>query len=248
MAEDSRRALFLGALVFSVSGLALLLLTDFGGWYEYHGGYPYDYGYRTYDYISVWESPLYGLGLLVLSIPLMACVFTSLRGLQNPGYLSRRKVSLAFGAAILQMCIVVVGAIVFVAAVGGADDWWLGAGFYGSAVGAFLTILFLAKARTTYVDYPYPFGPVPNVYGGYQYFPQNPLPAYPQDYAHSSQQPYGPQIQPQEMSLMPPAPMPQYYGQSQPQPSPVPGAAFCTNCGHPIPPGDTFCSNCGQRV
>ena len=218
----SRSALFVGASIGGVVSVAVLFLTDFGGWYNYY----YYSGTRVWSYIGV-DSPISLLGIALVCIPLFFALFVSLKGAQNPDSLTVRQVGQAFVASLVQLVLIVIAAIVFVAAVADSDDWWFGTGFYGSVIGVLMMTIFLRMAKQQYAAF------APQVLP--QYGPQT------QMYA-----PRGPQTFVPPLAY--PAPQPQW----QPAPSggtaqaPPTSARFCLQCGQPLAAGVRFCERCGR--
>ncbi len=145
MTQDSRSALFMGALIGCGAGFMLLILTDFGGWYNYN----YYAGYQEWGYIGV-SNPITLAILVALGLPFVYAAVISLKGAMNPNSLSLKAVSLAFYLAIIELILVFVGAVIFVVAVSGSSDWWFGAGFYGPAIGGILAVVCLFAARKFY--------------------------------------------------------------------------------------------------
>jgi len=239
MAEESRPALFMGALFGSFVGYILLVFTSFGGWYSYY----YYAGYASWGYVGGWAAPL-GIPLMaVLGLPLLMCGILSLRAVRSPASVTRSMANRAFFLALTQLIIVAVGATAFVALVSGNDSWWFDAGFYGSAIGSLLAVLCLGVVRGTYP----PVAPGPAPYGW--------APAPPAPYA-PPQQPYA---QPPQPYTPPPAPGYAPYGPQggyapaapapPPPPQPAPASSrFCAHCGAPMAPRTRFCGACGREV
>lgn len=257
-AQDARNALFMGSLIGSVVGFLLLILTDFGGWYSYS----YYYGISEWGYVGP-SSPLGFLGMFILGLPLLYCAVISLKGVRNPDSITQGTVSRAFKLSVLELAVVFIGAIAFVIAVSGADDWWFGAGFYGSAIGGVLTAICLSSARKSYAGaVPAPTPYLPEAMQG---FPQGqPQPQqYPTSYPQQATYPtYGLQSAAQPMGHPPAPSMPQPYPQPV-APAPAPAAPaqaapsqqrptdspmFCRQCGRPLPSGAQFCRACGSAV
>lgn len=222
----SRSALFVGAMISGVVALAVLFLTDFGGWYNYY----YYSGASVWSYIGV-DSPISLVGIAVVCIPLFFALSVSLKGAQNPDSLTMQQVNRALMASVIQLVLILVAAVVFVVAVWGSYDWWFGAGFYGSVIGVFMMTIFLRMAKQQYT------APVPQ--GSTQYGPPAPM------YTQPGIQPYAP----------PPAytaPQPQTQWQTAPvgvtAPGQPPSSGACRQCGQPIAGGARFCERCGAVI
>lgn len=219
MASDSRSALFMGAMIGGAVGYLLLLVTDFGGWYNYY----YSAGFQEYGYVGV-DTPASVLGLAVLGLPYLYTAFISLKGVRNPDALTGEIVSRTYIISVLGVVIIFIGAAVFVAAVSGSDDWWFDAGFYGSAIGGIIMVLCMRMLREQYRGVPGPASPA--AYS--QPYPlgnvQTPQPGYGEQSSVLAQQQ---------------APPPE-------QASPAP--KFCAGCGTPLRPGARFCERCGAAI
>ena len=222
----SRPALFVGALIGGIVAVAVLFLTDFGGWYNYY----YYSGTSVWSYIGV-DSPISLVGIAVVCIPLFFALSVSLKGAQNPDSLTMQQVNRALMASVIQLVLILVAAVVFVVAVSGSYEWWFGTGFYGSVIGVFMMMIFLRMAKQQYTT------PAPQ--GFAQYGPPAPM------YIQPGVQPYTP----------PPAytaPQPQPQGQTIPvggtAPEQLPSMRFCAQCGQSLATGVRFCEKCGARI
>jgi len=247
---DSRSALFVGALFGSFVGTLLLIFTDFGGWYNYN----YYAGYQTWGYIGV-SNPISLAILIVLGLPFLFAAQISLKGVMNPNSLTPKSVSLAFYLSVTELIIIFVGAVIFVAAVSGSDDWWFGAGFYGPAIGGVLAVVCLFAARKAYkgVFLPPPPSPQGVPAGPMQYSMQQP-PAYPPPpqvgHQTGSQNPYSPGYQPPAAQVQP-----RYQPTAQQGTQPYiqnqqyfpAGTRFCRRCGAQAADGP-FCPRCGFPI
>ena len=133
---------FVGSLITSVVGAALLLATDFAGWFSSSGGG----GFRVEEWGNIGLLTTYFPLIAVLSATLLYCVYVSLTALRdteegpNPVH-----VDLAYKGSIAVFGTVLVGALVFVVIMltEEPDDWWLDSGFYGSLLGSLLTAVLL---------------------------------------------------------------------------------------------------------
>ncbi|MBU0684864.1 MAG: hypothetical protein KJ653_03320 [Candidatus Thermoplasmatota archaeon] len=217
-------ALFAGAMIGGVVAVAVLFLTNFGGWYNY---YSYS-GARVWYYIGV-DSPISLAGIAVVCIPLFFALFVSLKGAQNTDSVTVQQVNRAFVASVVQLILIVIAAVVFVAAVSGSDDWWFCTGFYGSVIGVLMMMIFLRMAKQQYTT------------SAPQGFPQYGPPA--QMYVQPGVQPYAP-------PAAYPAPQPQW--QSVPPvgatPGQSPSSKFCMQCRQPLAEGVRFCERCGRPI
>jgi hypothetical protein len=220
----SRPALFVGALIGGVVALAVLFLTDFGGWYNYY----YYSGTQVWSYIGI-DSPISLLGIAVVCIPLFFALFVSFKGVQDPDSVTMQQVNRAFVASSIQFALIVIAGIVFVVAVSGSDDWWFGTGFYGSVIGVLMMMIFLRMAKQQYTtsapQAAQQHWPPVQMYGQPGAQPYVPPPAYP-----------APQQQWQTV---------QPGGATPTQPTTT---RFCVQCGQPLAAGVRFCERCGRPV
>lgn len=252
MTQDSRSALFVGALIGSGAGFLLLILTDFGGWYNYY----YYAGYQESGYVGV-SNPVTLLGMIVLGLPFLYCAAISLKGATSPNSLAPRTVSIAFYLSVTEVILVFVGAAIFVAAVSGSDSWWLGAGFYGSAIGGILAVVCLFAARRVTrsaappsPQYPQVAPPVAMQFQTQPYQPAHPQPPQAGYQVGGTQGAYQPIYQRPVApgSTMHPAPVqpgPRPLVQSSPQ---FPASMkFCPRCGTQVA-GGRFCPQCGSPL
>lgn len=226
---DSRSALFVGALFGSFVGTLLLIFTDFGGWYNYN----YYAGFREWGYIGI-SSPISLVGVIFFALPFIYCSFVSLKGAQNPNSLSPQTVTLAYRISIIGIVLIIIAAVVFVVAVSGSDEWWFGAGFYGSVIGGLLTVIMLRMAKAQYGTAQattMPFGQTlqPVFYQGQQQA-INPGTA-----PIGGQVPYAPQRYTAGAPLTPAAQQ-------------VVSVRFCMKCGAPVGPDMRFCQKCGAPI
>ena len=244
MNQDSRSALFMGALIGSGVSFLLLVITDFGGWYNYV--------YYTQEWGSVGISnPISLLIIVALGSPFLYCAAISLRGVTNPNMLTLRTVSIAFYLSIIELALVFIGAVVFVVAVSDATNWWFGAGFYGPAIGGTLTVICLYSARRitkmfTFMQPMYPPQAQPGFMQPQAQQYQPPMPPQQPVYQPAPQPFYQPPVaQGPPPSQAPVQQMQQPYPQGQP---PYPqGVRFCRRCGAQGV-GGPFCPRCGYPM
>ncbi len=222
----SRPALFVGAMIGGVVALAVLFLTDFGGWYNYY----YYSGTSVWSYIGV-DSPISLVGIAVVCIPLFFALSVTLKGAQNPDSLTMQQVNRALMASVIQLVLILVAGVVFVVAVSGSDDWWFGTGFYGSVIGVFMMMIFLRMAKQQYTT--------PAQQGFLQYGPPAPM------YIQPGVQPYAP---PPAYAAQQPQPQWPTVPAGVTAPGQIPPSRFCSQCGQPLASGAMFCEMCGARL
>ncbi|TFG15634.1 MAG: hypothetical protein EU535_01535 [Promethearchaeota archaeon] len=128
------------ALIFSVTGAILMLVTPWSYWWTSGSGG----GIRWWvsGTVGVWTAGV-GPFLILAAIFLLICALISLLAVL-PGKITNRTpliISLIFSIVVLVM--IVIGAVL-TAVIMAADElyWEFGAGFYGGISGTLLTILF----------------------------------------------------------------------------------------------------------
>ncbi|MCJ2564416.1 MAG: zinc ribbon domain-containing protein [Candidatus Thermoplasmatota archaeon] len=197
-------------VIFSLVGAIMLLVGDFGGWYNY----------GTYIEETVWIN--IGSVAIVLILPmailLFYSAFVSVQALQKP--VSRSLILRGSIAAMVVFIVTLLGGIILIAATSDLTNNWLDVGFYGGFFGGLVsaTVLWYEYRRMGQAMQPMPaaaYRAPPPAYGQH---PQ-PQPAQPPQPAPYQQPP-----QPQ-----PPA---------QPQCRNCrallqPGVKFCHICGAP---------------
>ncbi len=136
VAPTSVKPFYALALMTSIVGGIMLATLEFGGWYNY------DY----YNRVRSWGSfgPFSSSGgfiiFMAVSATLFLCSYIALRGLTSKAPLSRMYIWTGLSAALIVFLIVIIGAAAFFIT-NDASVNWLSAGFYGGALGSFLTLL-----------------------------------------------------------------------------------------------------------
>ena len=139
---NDTRYLYVGSLITSVIGAALLLIGDFSGWYWQN----YYLGVREWGWINPFNHILASPFLLVAIGLLVFCAYISYLGVN--GNLSNHYANLgifaALGAIGAQLFVFLIFAIMMI-----IDDteWWADLGFWGGVIGGALTLGLLYMAR-----------------------------------------------------------------------------------------------------
>lgn len=147
MDDNATSPFFVGSLITSVVGAALLLASDFAGWFASYGGG----GIRVEEYGSIHLLTVYFPLIAVLSGALIFCAYTSYNALRNPkDGPDTVAIDRAYKASLAVFATVLVGALVFaiIMLTDEPDDWWLDTGFYGGAIGSMLTAILLRLGLT----------------------------------------------------------------------------------------------------
>jgi len=148
MAENQEKTFFIGALIMSLIGGVLLLVADFGSWYNYTGTTE-SWGWISFD-ASLDSSDLIGILLFLFAgCSLLYCSGISLLELVDPEKipsLSWIKIGMILAAIVTVICLL--GGLAFVVDMTSDEptSWGLEPAFYGGVIGGGLTTLFLYLA------------------------------------------------------------------------------------------------------
>ncbi len=131
--------LYVGSLITSVIGAALLLFGDFAGWYwgSYYAGYE-ETGWLDISFDNLLVAPI----LLVAVALLIFCAYVSYLGLMDnlEDSFSRFGIFAAIGAIGIQLGVFIIFALINIIE---DNAWWPDVGFYGGVIGGALTLTFL---------------------------------------------------------------------------------------------------------
>ncbi|PWI47641.1 hypothetical protein CEE45_10770 [Candidatus Heimdallarchaeota archaeon B3_Heim] len=142
MAETmNQNYLYVGSLITSVIGAALLLFGDFAGWYWWD----------QYVEVTVWigiyldfsPSNLLVTPILLVAVALLAfCAYVSYLGLMDnlEDSFSRFGIFAAIAAIGIQLGVFMIFALINIIE---DNAWWPDVGFYGGVIGGALTLTFL---------------------------------------------------------------------------------------------------------
>ena len=141
MSKQEQTNLYIGSLITSIVGAAMLIFGNFAGWYN--DGY----------YIEEWGDVYFTSGVVPFILigsfaaALIYAATISYIGMSDPQKLSLEKVDLAFKAAIFATIGTLIGGIIFIIVASDNTDWWLDDAFFGGLIGGFLTTIILKKQK-----------------------------------------------------------------------------------------------------
>jgi len=128
-------AYFLGLLIAGATGGILMLATDFGG--TYWAGYYL----RTWEYVNILSFP-YNLAIITVAIFFFYTMAIAILSLKDLSTLQpKRYFKYGYYTSILNLIIVVVGALALGISGSFADDWWFDAAFYGGLICSILSFV-----------------------------------------------------------------------------------------------------------
>ncbi len=142
MSEEKNFTLFVGALITSVIGGALVLFSDFGGTYNevWYGSY-YT---KEWWYLNI-TSEAFAL-ILAIIIPLFFCSFVSLKAIINKEETIEPKwIQYGFYSAAIATAVSLIGGLIFaiIQIIDEPNEWWFDTGFFaGWIAGGLTTLLF----------------------------------------------------------------------------------------------------------
>ncbi len=143
MSEEKNVGLYVGALITSVIGVILFLLTDFASWYS-SSSYVETWGWVGFD-AAIGNFDLLGILLYVLvTLGFFYCIGVSLGYLtENENVRSYFTLKNGLIISVIIFVVVLVGGLYFVVVMlsDEPDEWGFGAGFYGVFIGSGLTAL-----------------------------------------------------------------------------------------------------------
>jgi hypothetical protein len=138
--EKNIQIFFVGALITSVVGAAMLFFADFGGYNE--GAYNY-YVHPEAQYAGA--APFF---VILMGIALLVTAVFSLWGLKDPSAITENQLKLvliiSIGVCVTSALLAIILLIWFETF---ADEGWLDVSFFGSLIGGILTTLFFKLAQ-----------------------------------------------------------------------------------------------------
>ncbi len=151
MQDNNLNAFFVGSLIASAVGAVMLLVDDFGGWY-YQISYA---GVLTDRYGSIGLISVYFPVLAVLAAALLYSGYVSYIALRSDdsgpsASLVRRAYNSSVAAFGATAALAVIFAIIM--STQDVEDWWLGGGFYGAAVGSVFSAILLKLGLNKIAD------------------------------------------------------------------------------------------------
>lgn len=124
-------------VVFSVIGALMLLIGDFGGWYNYD----YYHGIRTWGWINAGTAAI--VLLLPMAILMFFAAFASIQAFRSDIYTARKLTQRGFIASLVVFIIVIIGGVALIAATWENTSNWLDVGFYGGLFGSLISAIIL---------------------------------------------------------------------------------------------------------
>jgi len=125
------------AMVFSLIGGIMLMVLEFGGWYNYN-----DYHHtREWGWVGPLENPVSFLPFLLVAGSLWYCTYIAYQGFSSKVGLNRSLIQRGFVISLIVFIIVIIGGATLIILTIENDSQWLSAGFYGGAIGSLLTFI-----------------------------------------------------------------------------------------------------------
>lgn len=146
MMEDNVQGLLVGQVILAVIGALLLAVDDFAGYYYYN----YYAGVEVWGYVSLGSGILGTILILIGIFGLLFSGYCALNSLRI-GKKIKENAKKSMASALIVVVLSFVGALVFLIDnfINETQEYWLGAGFYSSFIGALLILYFgsLIKKR-----------------------------------------------------------------------------------------------------
>ena len=151
MKSDNINAFFVGSLIASVVGAVMLLADDFGGWYFQisYAGVPLD-RYGEVGLFSVYFPVVAVLAAAMLYSGYVSYVVLRSDDSGPSATLVRRAYNSSVAAFGATAALALIFAIIM--STQDVEDWWLGGGFYGAAVGSVLSAVLLKLGLNKIAD------------------------------------------------------------------------------------------------
>ena len=129
----------MGAFIGSFVGGLLLLIFDFGGWYNNFSGV------QVWEYYNLFYDP--GSFILIggASAALLFVAYSSYNATKETP--SEIDLDRMYKASLYALAVVGIGGIVFAISASENDDWWLDTGFFGGLIGSIISTLLLRNAK-----------------------------------------------------------------------------------------------------
>lgn len=212
-AVDEQSPILIIPAIFAVIGGLMLLIGEFGGWYNYTSG--------TREYGSIHAETIAIVLILPMTLLLFFSAFASLKAYRSSLPVARKLVLWGLIASMIVFIVVLIGGIALLAGTWDATSNWLSEGFYGGFFGGLISFIVLAYERKR----------LGRVLGGPM------APRQPPQYQPSGQPAQPPQSAPYQQPPQP-APPPRPQPPAQPQCRNCrallqPGVKFCHICGAP---------------
>ncbi len=136
-AQSQVRTLYGLAMLVSLIGGIMLMVFDFGGWYNYDGYL----GVREWGWVGPYVNTYSFFPFFAVACSLFYCSFIAYQGFSSKEPLPWSMVFRGLVISIIVLAVVGGGAVALFAMTAEADSTWLEAGFYGGAIGSLLTAL-----------------------------------------------------------------------------------------------------------
>ena len=123
----------------------MILVGEFSGWYQYTGGTyvrSEEWGY-VYAFNGPWAIVLVPVGAAMLYV-----AYLSYNATKETPTLEEIERMYQISRAILIG--ILAGTVLFIMLVIENDDWWLSEGFYGGAIGSFVSTILLNNAKNKF--------------------------------------------------------------------------------------------------
>ena len=125
--------------IFAIIGGLMLLVGEFGGWYNYSAGV------RTYG--SIHAETIAIVLILPMTLLLFFSAYASLQAYRSNPPVARKLVLWGLIASMVVFIVVLIGGIVLMAETWDASSNWLSEGFYGGLFGGLISFIVLAYER-----------------------------------------------------------------------------------------------------
>ena len=206
---DEQSPILIIPAIFAVIGGLMLLIGEFGGWYNYSAG--------TRTYGSIHAETIAIVLILPMALLLFFSAFASLKAYRSSLPVARKLVLWGLIASMIVFIVVLIGGIVLLAETWDATSNWLSEGFYGGFFGGLISLIVLAYERKRMGQ---ALGPM--------------APRQPAQYQPYGQPAQPPQPAPYQQPPQPAPPQPQPPAQPQCRNCRAllqPGVKFCHICG-----------------
>ena len=141
MSNNTRTNFYIGSLITSSVGAALLSFAEFAGWYDV----AHSNGYYAVDEGSIYIYSQSEASIIIGSfvVALLFCSFVSYLGMTRPEKVSITILNSAFLAAVYAALGTIMGGFMFIIQIGDVDERWFGNGYFGGVFGGILTAIIL---------------------------------------------------------------------------------------------------------
>ena len=127
------------AVVFSIIGAIMLLVGDFGGWYNR--------GYYIEETVWIDAWSIAGLLIIPMALLLFFVTFASLQAYRSPLPVAHKMALWGLIAGLVVFIVTLVGGLILIVATWENTSNWLDVGFYGGLFGGLISFIVLAYER-----------------------------------------------------------------------------------------------------